>query len=359
MLKRIIPLVAILAIIASIFAFPVSADDRVENGMTIVDYNDYVSNVQVDGDNDIVTVTLPPYMYGYIQKDHNGQYMTDGVPLGSLYCFPDDNLTDYASVYYPGSGITKTYLDLANIPDGSSFSTKGKVWIEPNLNGKLDASVDVQYYCCIEYFNSNFVSVGSQRTQIKGVSYNLGAHVYELPFDGIIEKPENASYCVTFFQFRVVNIDNDGSPIRVWFDFDRPSLKMSISSLYRLQEQSGKTNELLDKIVNGEVTPEAPEGSGSVGDLDDVEGALKDDTSAGREEAEQIFNESWGLVVAHTAGFLFLSDVIERMIGVGWMRGILTVSLSLGIFAFLVNIAITTGNKLSSKGGKSGKGGKP
>lgn len=353
MLKRIIPLVAVLSLLVAIFVVPASA--KTDNGITVIDYNEYVSNVEVDGDNDIVTVSLPPYLYGYQTDDSNGKHFTQGVPLGQLVSNNGKAVT--AGLYFPGAGVTKTYLDITNIPDGSIISTSGKVWLETNTLGS--GTFEGQYYTNIHYYDANFTLLDTKTSPIWPIGEPNGAYVYELKWDFVMEKPDNAVYCITSFRFRIQGFYNGASADNVfWFDFDFPKLKMSINSLYRLQEQTGKTNKLLDQIVNGEVTPETPNGAGSVGDLEDVEDALKDDTAAGRDEADQIFNESSDLVASHMAGFLFLSNVIERFIGVGWLRGVLTVSLSLGILGFLANIAMYAArNGRDAKGSKSSKGG--
>lgn len=355
MLKRIVPLVAVLSLLVAMFVVPASA--ATVNGRTVIDYNDYVSNVKVDGDNDIVTVSLPAYMYGYQKNDSTGTEFIEGVPLGSLSCDPTDSINDAAGLYFPGGLITSTFMDLSNIPDASVFETSGKVWIEFDHTGSN--FVDVGYWTSINFYDSSFQFLGVQRTPTRGVQYTEGAYVFDFEYDVAINKPEGAVYAVTSFIFEVLRTEITNA-FTIWFDFDIPTLQMSINSLYRLQEQTGKTNKLLDQIANGEVTPETPDGAGSVGDLDDVEGSLEDDTAAGRQEADHIFNESWGLVAAHMSGFLFLSNVIERMIGVGWLRGLIVVSLSLGILGFIANIAMIMGrNGRDGKDAKSssGKGG--
>lgn len=352
MIKRIIPFLAVLSLLVSMIVVPASANTDFD----IVDYNDYITNTEVDGDNDIVTVTFPLELCGMTTKDMYGNRRWPNQRTQSIYLSHSIN-TGACGFYVPGSGITTTWIDLTNIPDGSEFSFSGDVLVADSLFYRIECTAWVG----MQYYDVNGQSVGSDNVDKVNFQFTGDLERFYTYSDSIvIEKPSNAVYGCFMVMVEVSsdNIQPDGRNAEVYFDYRLPTLKMSISSMYRLQQETGKTNKLLDQIVNDEVTAEPPEDAGAVGDLDSIEDELKDNTAAGREEAEQIFNESSSLIAAHIAGFLFLSDVIERFIGVGWLRGLLTVSLSLGILGFVANIAMVASRNVNlsfgaKKGGKT------
>lgn len=159
---------------------------------------------------------------------------------------------------------------------------------------------------------------------------------------------------------RVLRASGDLGTMEVNFEFFEPTLGMSIDDLSALTDKLDTTNRLLEDIKNGTVDGTPPSGSDSVGDLESAEGALKNDTVAGREHANQIFNGSFEPILDNTSGFLFWVKTIEGLVGVGWLKGILTVSLALGIFGFLCNIVMVAGRSVSRRealAAKSTKGG--
>lgn len=272
---RAIPVLAALVVVVSCVAVPTRAATSAVNGYTIIDYNDYVSNLKVDGDNDIVSVSLPAYMYGWTKEDSTGYSKTEGVPLGKLDCKLNDDILDNAGVFFPAGFINRTFMDLSNIPDGSVFKTTNKIWIEPE---SLDPNgiFDVRYRSRIAYYDSNFQLIKNDTSPIEEVLYVPHAYVYDLEYEVAISKPDNAKYCTTYFFFEVLSVPYMGGAVApVWFDFDIPKLQMSISSLYRLQEQTGKTNELLGDLING--TPGQNEAiNGAVGGMQNAAGELED-----------------------------------------------------------------------------------
>lgn len=361
MFKRIFPLVSILSLLLFVIAFPAGA--KTVDGRIVLDYNDYVSNAVTDGDNDVVTITLPDNLYGLSMYDYYGYRSEVGQTVGDITVSKSDSINETVGFYYPGGGVTSTYLDASNIPDGSVISLNTNIWIDPNYDysgeNLAQTEVNVDIYAAVEYMDSDFNYLANTSDDYaSNATVRSGGHTFTEKSNIVINKPAGTKYLNIHVRFTVVRVV-DGDLFRLYFSFNAPKLNMSISSLYRQQEQTGKTNQLLDDIVNGEVSAKPPENAGAVGGLEDAENALKDNTASGREEAEQVFNESWNLVAAHTSAFLFLGFVIERFMMVGWIKGILTVSLSLGILGFLANIVMISGrNDRGAKSSGHSKGGK-
>ena len=358
-MKRILILICVASIVVSLFAFNAFGAETSDNGFNVIDYNDYITNLKVDGDNDIVTVIFPDDMYSTTQTDINGTSYGRGVLSGNLYMIANDSQSNVnACINCPGGAVGGNYLDLSNIPDGSIFSTKNKVSLNEH-NSYID--FELTYHSRIAYFDEKFSWIKNQSSSPINIRYEEDVWDYELTYEIAINKPDNAKYCFTYFFFDVWAHSLYDEISVISYEFEKPKLTMSISSLYRLQEQTGKTNQILGNIedaINGEATPVAPENSESVGDLSDLEDSLTQDTEQGREEAEIVFNESSDIVLSHIQGFFFLGMVIEWIFGVGWLRGVLTVSLSFGIFAFIVNIVANHGKSIEHRSsGSKGKGG--
>lgn len=329
MIKRIIPLVAVLALLVALFVVPASATDydTKTDFRFDIQFNDTSGNTSVS----------------YLEQSG------------------DINL-DFAVNNYGSVNIDQYYgfwLDTtAYLYDGSFIANKGsRVAFELSGINVYIADEELSYYDFFQTFEFSVVlyfSDGSSTVIRDGLTvvYNTFAHclVFSGGFD--VDKPITA---MKFALFGSPSADLGYAPgytSDVYFTMiGRPIMLVSTEII-------PDQNDKLDQIINGTVTPEPPAGSDSVGDLDDIEGGLKDDTAAGREEAEEIFNESSGLVASHISGFLFLSNVIERFMSVGWLRGILVISLSLGILGFLANIAMIAGrNGRDGRDARSSKGG--
>ena len=108
-------------------------------------------------------------------------------------------------------------------------------------------------------------------------------------------------------------------------------------------------------IVNAIINSKKPVGSSGIVDVDDLEDYLKDNTSDGREEADEVMNEAPNLLLSHLSGFLFMATVIEVIYSAGWIRGILTVSLALGLFGFITNLVVSVGRDVEHRGKGAGK----
>ena len=185
------------------------------------------------------------------------------------------------------------------------------------------------------------------------------------------------------YDFPQVRVFNDNR-YDYWIEIMTMSCQMSISSAYRMYEEANQENnkllheiskqlqnqgmtldqvleqnksngDKLDQIIEGTVVPSAPVGSDKVEDLGELEDGLMDSAQDGLDQADTIFNSAPGIVALYATGFLFMSSVIEHVASAGWISGIITVSLALGLLGFIANIAVAV---VRGRSGGSGKGGK-
>ena len=196
----------------------------------------------------------------------------------------------------------------------------------------------------ISYYDANFQYIDYQVSEQKYYSFDTGER-----FDQIVEltldKPSNAKYCTFYFRVNFAigrTNDRDLTSFPFEFQFSQPDLRIRTS--------------YIQALLQGVVQGKPPSSSDTIIGVGELEDYLSGQVDGGINSTDQVFNESSGLVISHLSGFLFLSNVIERMISVGWLRGVIVVSLSLGLLGFIANFAMVAGRSLEHK--SKGKGGK-
>lgn len=118
--------------------------------------------------------------------------------------------------------------------------------------------------------------------------------------------------------------------------------------------------ESTDKITNGWTPkPEKPPGSDKIDDYVEQDEELKNEIQGGIDKGNEIIDSLSSNLLEYGAGFAFIILLFDRL-NFSWLNTLMNISLTLGVSAFLLNIApsLTRGiGRLSSKGGKGKKGG--
>lgn len=249
MIKRILVISLCLAAIAASFVLPASAAG--------VDYNDYITNVQVDGDNDVVTVTLP----------------TDDT-LFNLYDSSWNHVESYTGSSY------ELWMDPDNI---YNLEVEPFVWRISLDNIPNDTEILMKFYCSTDnsyitplvYGKVQYYKDGSH---FDHQQYDIGRSPFgeEIKFPFVMDIPAGADSFSPVILFTDWTVLNAGYPLNI--ECTEMVLNMSISSLYRLQQQTGKTNEILNAVEK------QLEEQGKT--LDEVLGAQQDTN----EKLDQIIN---------------------------------------------------------------------
>lgn len=245
-----------------------------------VDYKDYISNIEVDGHNDIVTITIPANEQYWIYQDETagtppikseqgwldftGTPMDESDPLGDYHI--------YTIQLHPFNGR----LNLDDIPNNTKYSTGFK------FHYNWGSGYETPYVSCNEqYYSSSGHWLGQIQNNVGRVPFDNNA-VYET--SGILDKDGPFSNGVTtpagsvdlflqLYEFSPLN----GS--HLYFEAQDFTMTFTISSLYELQQTQEKTNELLeavevkleangqklDDIING--TPEQNESANNAADV--------------------------------------------------------------------------------------------
>ena len=342
-MKRILFLILALTLCISCFALSVgAASDKV-----FLDYNDYLESVVVSDGYDNVKFTLPLSFFSTSIYDITDGYYPVWKGGVSLSAYLTAGKSYRITFYFP-------YLKIANIPDGTTINANlyiSRDGVRAYPAGSLNAGAS--------YFKKDGSFIIQKNNDVGNYS-----PAGDLVFDISVASVPEAYGMQAFYQFNNVSVSTSGT---YTFTLTDCFFLASISSLYRQQAMFGETNELIDEvnkqleengqklddIINGSVTPEAPNGSDTLDDFMDAENELLDQTQDGFDQAVNIFNQAPGIIALYGSAFFFVSSVIEIIATAGWIQGIVIISISLGLIAFIINMTATALNRLSKGGGKT------
>lgn len=298
MLKKTIIGLLIIVLLVSMMILPVSA--------ATFNYNDYIVETAVEGENDILSVSFPTELNRWILADqHDSAHAMksyEGVDTAWLNTdwfsgCPNDM---FIMVYRP---LGNHVLRVDNIPSGSTLT----------VNFVIDVSTTIADMCFITplyrilYYDAegNFLgrSDGIYSDEgIVGGDYSGGVALGNygtVTFDGstTISKPDGAVYArFWFYMYADPLKEPEGN--KYYFTVRKGgTFTFSISSLYRLQQSTGQTNELL-----GDISENIEELPGEIGDV------LENQANAEKEQASQEGDSNVGAIVDvipnESAGFM-------------------------------------------------------
>lgn len=218
------PALTVVAVLIISLAVPASA-------VELIDYNDYVTNVGVDGDNDVVVVQFPSEWayWGVWIPYPTSTWQVRGY--GSSITWTASNARDL--VLYPVGDAGSRLLDLSTIPNGSIFSFGIQIASDyAHESGNWELQV---YYLDADgnTLTSDVVSMGSFTGYYEECSFTVA-------------KPNGAKSM--YFRFYVHSIEPLEEQYTLTMSIHDFQLQMSISALYRQQLLTGKTNELLEQV---------------------------------------------------------------------------------------------------------------
>ena len=246
-MKRVLPLLVAVCILVGAFAAPVMAAN--------FNYEDYIQDVRVDGDNDIVTAYLPAeYAYWFL----NGYPSGDGLASdGNPATFQVDHSQIFVDTSYQIRCLPIGYagLDLRNIPSGSFMGFQFSVDYRGNSYNTPQLQI------LVTYLDEVGNVVGSAVT--KSDSQPLQETVY---LGVSLDKPKKAVALTMEIIYSGFDLLHYQPGDQIVLRLDSVFLELTISSLYRLQQETGRTNEILgevekqleqngqklDDIINGE-----------------------------------------------------------------------------------------------------------
>lgn len=315
---RCLPVFLVVVLVIGLCAFSASAAESLP--LNIFNYNDYVTNVEVFEDLDIVTVELPlsDTEWQLYTGDGNLHGHTFGSSSFYWYAISDDTYSLYS---YPNGSHNR--MGLTNIPSNTYCAVSFRV--ETDLAHIVnDITADI-YYCD----DDGNITRGVNANVTEDSSID-GVYVADFTLD-----PQPGEACVMFrISFLGIQVYSEGM---IEVELLQYRLDMRISTLYR----EGKlTNEMLDKIINGTVDPETPTGSGSVDDLEGVEDELLGGVTDNFGEAENVLGSASQIIGRYANAFLAVSFIFGLFIQIPFINDIIMISFALGIFATLLGVGL-------------------
>lgn len=223
--KRIFPFISAFMVLISALVVSAPSASAVD-----YDYNDYIQNITVDGDNDVVIASFP--ITGVVSGYTSSDVMLFRHNYYDRFYLPNEFLT--TGTWIRLSTIGANFISTKNIPNGTLFrasfgmDTGGILAYDTPILGAV-----------IDYYNDNgFVDYQYD---------NFGRYpVADFEVSGTIDIPNDAdSFRVGVNVYDLVVHDNTQE---VYFYLDSFELQMTISSLYRLQQEVGETNEILEAV---------------------------------------------------------------------------------------------------------------
>lgn len=225
MLKKTLILALVLILLVGIMVFPASAVSE------YLDYNDFITSIDVDGDNDLVTISIPE-QYFRIRIYQGGNLFLDqkGGDSGTVALIKDVHY----DIYFMLDGSCKLLLN--NIPNNTVC--KYFVVAECDSSGYGTPFVRI----VTDYYDSNDKFISSQYKGYENVPIYPD---FATPYEFTLNKPSGTySASTRLYYTDYYPLDNTNATF-YWHSFQ---LTFSISSLYRLQQETGKTNAILTRV---------------------------------------------------------------------------------------------------------------
>lgn len=348
MIKRILILSVILVVIISLMIIPVSA--------AYLDYNNYIDHIWVDGDNDVITLKFPNSGVWFLRGDT--QRYSDVL---EIYSAASSLSVVYDPFRYPDN--SQDYLLRSDFPNDTTY----ELWFTASGVNHIN-SASIEFYQLD--ISGNVIEHTTIPAHVEHVAGTQDDIFYRCFYDSTFNFHDSCYSFLMYYVFdaETANIDSNGIGHYKFFNANF-EFTFSINSLLRQQMLSNKTNNILgavenqladngqklDDIINGNVTPEAPDGSGTVDDLDDVESGLRDDAQAGLDDGVQLQQSAFDVILTYLAAFNAIGLIFNLFADLPFFSALLAVSLSLGIFGLLVNLGNQLAHHGSTKAHKEGK----
>lgn len=111
---------------------------------------------------------------------------------------------------------------------------------------------------------------------------------------------------------------------------------------------TGQIQDSTDQITNGwDPKPERPEGADKVDDVGNLEEQIGENSQAGLDEADKLFDDFAGTLEILYPGLLFITGLFNTMLGeFSFFRSLLLIGLALGIIGFILNLSNTIAGRL-------------
>ena len=139
--------------------------------------------------------------------------------------------------------------------------------------------------------------------------------------------------------------------------FDFRSVATITETYPAVDEITGAISDSTDKITGGWTpAPDVPEGSESVGELDSIEQELQSSSEEGISAGLSMITSIPDTIFKFRSGLMFFISMSNEIMQIEWLTTLLTIGLSIGIVAFLLNISGSIFSKVSRDNAKRSSG---
>ena len=115
------------------------------------------------------------------------------------------------------------------------------------------------------------------------------------------------------------------------------SYRLTVSEIrFRVLDESQSN---VNTITNGwTANPKRPAGSDVADQQQQLENQINQNTEVGREESSNLMNGFAGHISQFSGGFALFLGMFNRMIPIGWLNAMVSISLALGLFMLVFNL---------------------
>lgn len=237
-IRHTVPILSAVVIFLSCFSFSANA--------AALNYRDYEKYVTVEGDKDLVTLEFPIdewTSWYFATSDLSYREQGRGTSF-SLEPILQNNLQNFmlmlapfggASFSYGPMDIPGHYLSSVNIPSDATWSLKLDIFFDDRASTLHLTKANVRNW----YVTGSSCNIVDEKASDSLTAVSEG--VWEMSYSGDFVPGYDGWFPQFLLRF-------SSFPAGISFTLRSFQVTMSISSLYRLQEQSGQTNELLEDV---------------------------------------------------------------------------------------------------------------
>lgn len=225
-LRRVFPVISVMAILLSVCAIPASAADKV-----VLNYLDYSFGESEDYlGNKVISFQLPSKYCAVQQIDKHGDVFLDpGVFSGKLVGEGTEGYTMSIGAYWPSGYIDGVFLDAKNFPD----DTEVLFDFDFEFDDYYYQTTVYIYFCCrVSYFDSSFHFIGYDSSDVR--QFELVGNVLEWSnYTSLkLNIPKDAKYLGFYSTFNmVVGQSNDDEFVVNW-SITLPYFEATIPSIH-------------------------------------------------------------------------------------------------------------------------------
>lgn len=304
---------------------------------------DFIVDEVTNGDTNTLYVDFPASAFSsprwYILSGDTYDVLKKEFGLDISYFFD----TAYGSRYWVD--LAPTYndmIDISDIPTGTTVILDSDISHNNTFN-----SMGIRYQ--VYYFDAYGESLGVNVMAEQAGDFNNGEYSF------VLDKPDGAVYMAVIFQ--AMNVIPDTSATYT-LTFNRLRFVCDIPTMVRVQQETGRTNELLDKIMNGwEPNPTLPPFHDSMQDSFDKEDQIIDqlDPDQVQDDLGDMHLTVMDQILLHANAFQMIQLIFVAFLDVPVIGVIVYLSLLLGLLAAFLGMGVAAGKAFSrhSGGGRS------